>query len=167
MEKKAVPVRTTALVAPSPQTPTSEELKKIRKLLSNSREENADLVEQVQTQEKELYEARQELEFVKAENERLQEKLLKALAMPLLTEGGTSADMSLTEKESPPPLSPMHFDAEDPEEQVPLDPEWEFCKEFFQEVTVNTKEIYRYEATLRQVARKLWPELKNKDNMLY
>ena len=68
MEKKAVPGRTTTLVAPSPQTPTSEELKKIRKLLSNNCEENADLVEQVHTQEKELYEARQELEFIRAEN---------------------------------------------------------------------------------------------------
>ena len=32
--------------------------------------------------------------------------------------------------------------------------------------TVNTKELYRYEATLRRVARKLWQEIKNKDNML-
>ena len=31
---------------------------------------------------------------------------------------------------------------------------------------MNTKELYRYEATLRRIARKLWPELKNKDNML-
>ena len=71
MEKKAVPRRTVALVFPSPQTPTSEELKKIRKLLSNSREENADLLEQVHTQEKELYEALQELESIRAENARL------------------------------------------------------------------------------------------------
>lgn len=60
----------------------------------------------------------------------------------------------------------MHFDAEDPEEKVPLDPEWKFCKELFQELTVNTKELYMYEATLRQLARKLWLEIKNKDNML-
>ena len=86
--------------------------------------------------------------------------------MPLLTEGGTSAGIILTEKEPPPPLSPIRFDEENPEEQEPTDPEWEFCREFFQELTVNTKKLYRYEATLRRVARKLWPELKNKENIL-
>ena len=45
MEKKAGPLKVPTLVASSPHTPTSEELKKIRKLLSNSREENTDLVE--------------------------------------------------------------------------------------------------------------------------
>ena len=54
MEKKVVPSKALTLVVPSPQMPTSEELKKIRRLLSSSREENVDLVEQVQTQEKEL-----------------------------------------------------------------------------------------------------------------
>lgn len=61
MKKKAIPVRAPTLVASSSQMPTSEGMKKIRKLLSNSREENVDLVEQVQEQEKELYEARQEM----------------------------------------------------------------------------------------------------------
>ena len=111
--------------------PTSEELKKIRKLRSNNREENADLVEQVQIQEKELYDARQELEFVKAENERLQERLLKDPAMPLLTEGGASTGISLTEKEPPLPLSPICFDEGNPDEQEPTKSEWEFCREFF------------------------------------
>ena len=61
MEKKVVPSKALTLATPSPQTPTSEELKKIRKLLSNSQEENANLIEQVQTQEKELCEVQKEL----------------------------------------------------------------------------------------------------------
>lgn len=31
---------------------------------------------------------------------------------------------------------------------------------------MNAKELYRYKATLRRVARKLWPKIKGMDNML-
>lgn len=37
----------------------------------------------------------------------------------------------------------------DPEEEIHF--EWEFCKEFFQELTVNVKELYHYEATLKKL----------------
>ena len=45
----------------------------------------------------------------------------------------------------------MRFDAKDREDQEPIDLEWEFCKEFFQELTVNLKELYRYEAMLKKL----------------
>lgn len=45
LEKKEIPAQSPSLDAPSSQTATSEEVKKIQKLLSHSREENVDLVE--------------------------------------------------------------------------------------------------------------------------
>ena len=58
----------------------------------------------------------------------------------------------MTGKVPPPPLSPIRLDEENLEEQEPIDPKWEFNKEFFQELTLNAKELYRYEATLRRIA---------------
>lgn len=55
MEKKVVPARASLAIALSAQMPTNEDLLKVRNLPSSSnRDENLDLLEQVQNEEREL-----------------------------------------------------------------------------------------------------------------
>jgi len=58
-------------------------------------------------------------------------------------------------------------DAPPQQEESPSDPnlEWEFGREFFEDLTVNVKDLYAYEATVRKLARKLWPNIHKKDDM--
>lgn len=51
-----------------------------------------------------------------------------------------------------------------PEEEE-IDFEWEFCQEFFQELTVNVKELYTYEASIKKLERQLWQDLKQMDDI--
>lgn len=70
MEKKAIPARDSTSIASSIEMPTLDDLKKIWKLLSKSQEENDDLLDQVQTQEREPIETKKELNVVKTKNDR-------------------------------------------------------------------------------------------------
>ena len=39
------------------------------------------------------------------------------------------------------------------------DPQWEFCREFFPDLSANVKEIYQYEATIHHLGCNLWPKI--------
>lgn len=45
----------------------------------------------------------------------------------------------------------MHFDLEDLEEIEEANQECQFYKEYFQEVTINVKGLYTYEAILKHI----------------
>ena len=71
MEKKTVTPRTVSVAGSTGSGITDPDVSKIRQLLANSRDENADLLSQIRNQERELAEARRNMEFLQKENQGL------------------------------------------------------------------------------------------------
>ena len=104
---------------------------------------------QLKNQEVELVEARRELQLLKQENVRLASDTQRRQQSSVASgPGSSSAVAQASEQDSPPPPNP----------------EWEYCQEFFNDLTYNVKEMYRYEATIHKLDLRLWPGLRNKND---
>ena len=104
------------------------------------------------------------MEFLQKENQGLlseRQRQPTPLSEPILVPGSSASH----EKQSQRVPSPIRDYSQQEDSPRDPDPEWEFCREFFDELTINVKELYRYEATVKKLARKLWPELKRKSDM--
>lgn len=168
--KIAMSKRTSAVGPATPSSsiisgPTSTEMAKVKQLLSNSREENADLLNQIRNQERELADARQELQFLQKENQKLTASRQGSVSTSAALSSAPGTSAMHEQMQFDVPSSYKDTTGDYPETPEQLDPEWDFSKEFFEDLTMSAKDMYLHEATIKKLARKLWPNLRRLDNL--
>ena len=111
-----------------------------------------------------MAEAQRNLEFLQKENQGLlseRQRQPDPISVPISIPGLSSSH----EQQSHGIPSPIRDYSQEQDSPRESNPDWDFCRNLFDDLTINVKEMYRYEATIKKLARKLWPELKQKSDM--